>query len=139
MNRVLSFLTLVVTLTNAFVMRSPSTTNFISTTALQATSSTVKQWKRSDVISKLAKEKGMTKAESEAMLDAVLDIVKQGVQEGNKVVLGSNFGHFAPQERAARMGRNPQTGEPMQIQASVSPKFTPSKAFKQALNPGKTP
>ena len=63
------------------------------------------------------------------MFDSIIDEVKRG---GSVSVAG--FGVFEAKKRAARMGRNPATGETIQIKASTSPKFRPAKAFKDAVN-----
>jgi len=89
--------------------------------------------RKADVIASIAGKTGMTKVDSEAALAAVLDTIQEGVTNGNKVAL-PGFGTFKTTNRAARLGRNPRTGEEIQIAASSSPSFTAAKAFKDKLN-----
>ena len=75
---------------------------------------------------------GATKKEADAALDAVLSSIVAGVKKDKKVqIIG--FGTFEVKERAARMGRNPKTGEAMKIDKSVSVGFKPSSALKDSL------
>ena len=74
----------------------------------------------------------VTKACAENAVKAVLDAIADGVRRDETVQL-IGFGTFKVSHRAARMGRNPKTGEAMQINASKSVKFSPSAAFKKSL------
>jgi DNA-binding protein HU-beta len=74
----------------------------------------------------------VTKACAESAVKAVLDAIADGVRRDEAVQL-IGFGTFKVSHRAARMGRNPKTGEAMQINASKSVKFSPSAAFKKSL------
>jgi DNA-binding protein HU-beta len=75
---------------------------------------------------------GATKKEADAALDAVLSSIVAGVKKDKKVqIIG--FGTFEVKERAARMGRNPKTGEAMKIEKSTSVGFKPSSALKDSL------
>jgi DNA-binding protein HU-beta len=74
----------------------------------------------------------VTKACAENAVKAVLDAIADGVRKEETVQL-IGFGTFKVSHRAARMGRNPKTGEAMQINASKSVKFSPSAAFKKSL------
>ena len=74
----------------------------------------------------------VTKASAENAVKAVLDAIADGVRKDESVQL-IGFGTFKVSHRAARMGRNPKTGEAMQINASKSVKFSPSAAFKKSL------
>ena len=76
---------------------------------------------------------GATKKCAEAALSAVLGAISDAVKANEKVQL-VGFGTFDIGERAAREGRNPQTGESIQIAASKSPRFKAGKAFKDAVN-----
>lgn len=87
---------------------------------------------RKELIETIARETGLTAHQADAALGAVLDAVTEAVADGNRVVL-TGFGTFERRERAARSGRNPQTGEAMEIPAGVSPAFKPGAAFKQAV------
>lgn len=75
----------------------------------------------------------MTKKDCEKALIAFQDVVKEELAKGEKVQL-VGFGTFEVAERAAREGRNPQTGEKMLFKASKSPKFKVGKSFKDAVN-----
>ncbi len=85
------------------------------------------------LIDKIAEKTGMTKKAAGEQLDAVLDVIKDSMIAGQDVKI-VGFGTFSVKERAAREGRNPMTGETIQIAASKSPKFKASKALKDAVN-----
>jgi DNA-binding protein HU-beta len=87
---------------------------------------------KSEMIDKVAEEAGLTKADAERALNAVIDTVIAEVKAGEEVML-VGFGTFKPSHRAARTGRNPRTGEAIQIQASTVPVFKAGKAFKDKL------
>ncbi|MGA2221142.1 MAG: HU family DNA-binding protein [Verrucomicrobiia bacterium] len=74
----------------------------------------------------------MSKAASERALDAVLNAIKKGVQAGGQVQL-VGFGTFRVSKRAARIGRNPKTGEQIQIKASKTVRFSAGQGLKQSL------
>lgn len=76
---------------------------------------------------------GLAKSEAEAAVDAVAEAVSQALVGGDKVTW-PGFGTFEVRERAARTGRNPQTGEALDISASRSAAFKPAAALKQILN-----
>ena len=73
-----------------------------------------------------------SKREATDTVEAVLGCIADGVRKDGVVQL-IGFGSFKVSNRAARMGRNPKTGEPMQIAASKSVRFSPSSAFKKSL------
>ena len=79
---------------------------------------------------------GVTKKCAEAALDAVLGAIKEAVVTDKVQLVG--FGTFEMKTRAARTGRNPQTGEAMEIAASQTLSFKPSSVFKSAVSAGKT-
>lgn len=81
----------------------------------------------------LAASAEITKKAAKEQIEAVLGLVAASVAEGNTVRL-HNFGTFSVTERAARTGRNPQTGEPLDIAASKAVKFKVSAPFKKAVN-----
>lgn len=87
---------------------------------------------RKDLIASVAKDADLTHDQAEAALRALIDAVVAGVAHDDKVVL-PGFGTFELRHRSARAGRNPQTGEPMEIAASMAPAFKPAAAFKQAV------
>ena len=87
---------------------------------------------RVEIIEKMAKDAGVSKAAAQKALDSFMDSIKKTLKKGNKVTL-IGFGTFSVGKRAARKGRNPQTGEVIKIKASKAPKFKAGKAFKDAL------
>ncbi|MCM2281371.1 MAG: HU family DNA-binding protein [Bdellovibrionaceae bacterium] len=87
---------------------------------------------KAELIEKVSSETGMTKAQTERMLDTTLDIVKKTVKKGDEVKL-VGFGTFTKAKRKARMGRNPQTGKSIKIPATSYPKFRPGAEFKDIV------
>ena len=87
---------------------------------------------RVEIIEKMAKDAGVSKAAAQKALDSFIDSIKKTLKKGNKVTL-IGFGTFSVGKRAARKGRNPQTGEVIKIKASKAPRFKAGKAFKDAL------
>ena len=81
----------------------------------------------------MAENSGLSKKDSEAALKAFVEAVSEALKKDDKVQI-VGFGTFEVAERAAREGRNPQTGKAMKIKASKSPKFKAGKALKDALN-----
>ena len=88
---------------------------------------------KSDLIAAVAAKTGDTKKNAEASINALIDVIAESLKDGEKIQL-VGFGTFEVSERAAREGRNPQTGETMKIEASKSPKFKAGKALKDAVN-----
>ena len=88
---------------------------------------------KGELVVKIAEKTGLSKKDAEAALKAFTDIVAEELKKGEKIQL-VGFGTFEVSERAARTGRNPQTGEEMTIAASKSPKFKAGKALKDSLN-----
>lgn len=87
---------------------------------------------KTELIKVVAGKTEFTQKDVSAVVDAVLDTVVETVASGEDVKL-AGFGAFGVTERAARTGRNPQTGETIEIDASKSPKFKASKTFKDAV------
>ena len=88
---------------------------------------------KTELVAAMAENAGLTKKDAEAALKAFVETVEAALKADDKVqVVG--FGTIEVSERAAREGRNPQTGETMKIAASKSPKFKAGKALKDALN-----
>ncbi|MCY4547970.1 MAG: HU family DNA-binding protein [Defluviicoccus sp.] len=88
---------------------------------------------KSDLVQSVADNSGLSKADSAKAVDAVFDCITESLQDGGDVrVVG--FGTFSVSRRAASTGRNPQTGETIQIAASNQPRFKAGKALKDALN-----
>ena len=86
---------------------------------------------KSDLINEVAKVVS-TKKEAQEAVDCVLSSITSAMKTGDTVTL-VGFGTFKVMERKARKGRNPQTGEEIDIKASKAPKFTPGKALKEAV------
>ncbi len=87
---------------------------------------------KSELVSAVAEKVGLTKKDTEKVVVAVFESVKEAMSEGEKVqIIG--FGTFDVRERKAREGRNPSTGEPIQISASKVPAFKAGKALKDAV------
>lgn len=88
---------------------------------------------KSELVAAMADLSGLSRKDSESALKAFTEVVTQELTKGNKIQL-VGFGTFEVSERAARTGRNPQTGAEMQIPASKAPKFKAGKALKDAVN-----
>jgi DNA-binding protein HU-beta len=88
---------------------------------------------KTDLIDEIASRADLSKSQAQNALEATLDAIQEQVAQGNKVSI-TGFGNFERRERAARTGRNPQTGEEMQVPASKAPAFKPGKSFKDAVN-----
>ena len=87
---------------------------------------------KTELVEVVAKKMGTTKKEAEAAVSAFTETVKEALAEGKKVQL-VGFGNFEVRERAARKGRNPQTGEEIDIPATKVPAFKPGKGFKEVV------
>ncbi len=88
---------------------------------------------KQELIKKVAQDAELTQKQAAAALESVMDSVKEAVAAGDKVQL-IGFGTFESKKRDARTGRNPHTGEAVNIEASVLPVFKAGKAFKDAVN-----
>lgn len=88
---------------------------------------------KTELIAAVAEKAEISKKDSEKALKAFIDVVTDELKNGEKIQL-VGFGTFEVSERAAREGRNPQTGETMTIAASKSPKFKAGKALKDLVN-----
>ncbi len=88
---------------------------------------------KSELIDRIAASSDLSKAAASRALDAALDAITNSLKQADPVAL-VGFGTFTVRDRAARIGRNPQTGAPIQIAAAKVPAFKPGKALKQALN-----
>lgn len=87
---------------------------------------------KAELIDKMAKDADISKAAANKALDSLVDGITKTLKKGSKVTL-VGFGTFSVAKRAARKGRNPQTGEVIKIKASKSPKFKAGKAFKDGI------
>lgn len=87
---------------------------------------------KTDLINAVAERSELSKKDAAKAVDAVFDSVMDSLARGEKVqIIG--FGNFEVRERSARKGRNPQTGEEIDIPASKVPAFKPGKALKEAV------
>ena len=91
---------------------------------------------KSQLIDKIAAGADISKAAAGRSLDAFIEAVTEALKEGDSVAL-VGFGTFAVKDRAARTGRNPQTGAPVTVPASTAMKFSSSSTLKAELNPKK--
>ena len=88
---------------------------------------------KSELIEAIAESTDLPKTAAGRALDATLDTISQVLQNGDSVSL-VGFGTFNTKDRAARTGRNPKTGEPIEIKAAKVPGFKAGKALKDAVN-----
>ena len=88
---------------------------------------------KTELVAAIAQDTQLSKKDAEAAVKAFIDVVAGELKKGEKVQL-VGFGTFEVSERAAREGRNPQTGETMTIAASKAPKFKAGKALKDMIN-----
>ena len=89
---------------------------------------------KTQMVEHIAESADLSKAKADAALNAFIQGVSGALSDGDEVAL-IGFGTFKVSERAARTGRNPKTGEEIQIAASKAPAFKAGKALKEALNP----
>ena len=88
---------------------------------------------KQELIAAIAEKAELEKDDAKKALNAFIEVVGDELKKGEKIqIIG--FGTFEVSERAAREGRNPQTGEAMEIKASSNPKFKAGKALKDSLN-----
>jgi len=88
---------------------------------------------KSEFVAAIAEKSELSKKDSEKAVKAFIDVVAEELKKGEKIQL-VGFGTFEVTKRAAREGRNPQTGKTMKIEASNAPKFKAGKALKDAVN-----
>ncbi len=88
---------------------------------------------KQDLVSNVAEAADLSKTKAALAVDAVIDAIKASLKQGDDVRL-VGFGTFSVADRAATTGRNPRTGEPIQIPASKQPKFKAGKELKEAVN-----
>jgi DNA-binding protein HU-beta len=91
---------------------------------------------KGELIDAIASKASVTKKEADAILAAMVDTIVETVSQGDKITL-VGFGTFEPRERQAREGRNPKTGDKMQIAATRIPAFSAGKLFKEKVAPSK--
>ena len=88
---------------------------------------------KTELVAAMAEVSGVSKKDTESVLKAFTEVVSKELKKGEKIQL-VGFGTFEVSERAAREGRNPATGEAMQIAAAKTPKFKAGKALKDMIN-----
>ena len=88
---------------------------------------------KTELVAAVAEKAGLSKKDAEAAVKAFTETITAELKAGGKVQI-VGFGTFEVSERAAREGRNPHTGETMEIQASKAPRFKAGKTFKDAIN-----
>jgi len=88
---------------------------------------------KQELVELIAEKAGLSKADATRALDATMESIKEGLKKEGKVTL-VGFGTFEAKKREAREGRNPLTGEKVQIAAKVVPSFKAGSKLKEALN-----
>ena len=87
---------------------------------------------KAELINAVAEKAGLSKKDTEAVLNSIIEVISDALAEGDKVQL-VGFGAFEVKSRAERTGRNPKTKEPIKIPASKVPVFKPGRALKDAV------
>lgn len=88
---------------------------------------------KAELIEAIASRTELTKTDVDKVVSSLVDVITDALAKGDKVSL-KGFGNFEVRQREARIGRNPQTGETMEIAASKAPAFKASTALKKAVN-----
>ncbi|MGN0031007.1 MAG: HU family DNA-binding protein [Candidatus Gastranaerophilaceae bacterium] len=88
---------------------------------------------KEELVQEIAKKANVTQKEASEVLSSLVETIQKTVAKGKKVTL-VGFGTFEPRKRAARTGRNPQTGAPLKIAAKTVPAFSAGKKFKTVVN-----
>lgn len=89
---------------------------------------------KGELVDDVAKKASVTKKQADAVITAVIETIMEAVSEGDKVTL-VGFGSFESRDRKEREGRNPKTGEKMEIPATKVPAFSAGKLFKEKVAP----
>jgi DNA-binding protein HU-beta len=92
---------------------------------------------KGELVDAVAEKASVTKKQADAVISATVEAIMEAVSEGEKVTL-VGFGSFESRERKAREGRNPKTGEKMDIPATKVPAFSAGKLFKEKVAPPKS-
>jgi DNA-binding protein HU-beta len=87
---------------------------------------------KGELVDKVAQTANVTKKQADAVISATIEAIMEAVSENDKVTL-VGFGSFEPRERQKREGRNPKTGEKMEIPATTVPAFSAGKLFKDKV------
>lgn len=90
--------------------------------------------KKKELVSALAEKEGLTKKQAASVVDSLTDLLTQALVDGAERVSLGSLGVLVTRDRAARNGRNPQTGAPLTISARKAVALKPSKALKDAVN-----
>jgi DNA-binding protein HU-beta len=88
---------------------------------------------KTELVEAVASDSGLTNADARKAVESLITTVEKTLKKGDDVAI-TGFGKFSVTKRAARTGRNPQTGEPVKIKASKAPKFTAGAGLKTAVN-----
>ncbi len=88
---------------------------------------------KTDLVSAMVEKTGLSKVDAESAYKALVETVTECLKAGDSLAL-VGFGTFSVSQRAARTGKNPRTGEPLEIPAATTPKFKPGKGLKDAVN-----
>jgi integration host factor subunit alpha len=88
---------------------------------------------KADIVERIYEKVGFSKKESADLVETVFDLIKNTLEEGDKIKI-AGFGNFVVKEKADRRGRNPQTGEEITISARKILTFKPSQVLKAAIN-----
>ena len=91
---------------------------------------------KSEFVDRVASKSGLSKRDAAKAVDAFLDSVQESLQRGESISF-TGFGKFSAQQRSARQGVNPRTGERVQIAAATVPKFSAGSSLKNALKGGR--
>jgi integration host factor subunit alpha len=89
---------------------------------------------KADIVETIYEKVGFSRKESADIVDLVFDLLKETLEKGDKIKI-SGFGNFVVREKRPRKGRNPQTGDEIQISARRVLTFKPSQVLRKALNP----
>ncbi|GKY97748.1 hypothetical protein MPSEU_000733000 [Mayamaea pseudoterrestris] len=116
----------------SFLLNPSTTPSSLTRTLATKAETTEESFKKADLIASIAEKSGLTKKDSENALNALISTIQEQVSLEKKVTL-PGLGSFVVKARAARKGRNPQTGETIDIAASKSPGFTAAKPWKDKL------
>ncbi len=90
---------------------------------------------KGEIVQKISDETGLTQRQVDQVVTSFLECIKEGVAQGDKITL-TGFGTFQKKDRKGRTGRNPRTGEEIQIPASSVPAFSAGKQFKDTVKAG---
>ena len=88
---------------------------------------------KTELVGEVAEKTGLSKVDAERAVKALLDSVTDCLKKGESLTI-VGFGTFSVSKRAARTGKNPRTGEKLEIAAATTPKFKPGKSLKDAVN-----